>query len=165
MIERLCERSKSGRRRYRLGRFWGQGPVATVIGLNPSTADACQDDATNRRLVTLLHDSGLSGYWLVNLLPDVATDPRTVRWHNRRFSAWNRDAIARAVDDSERVIVAWGVHGAKLGFRGQISEMADAFWCFGVTQAGEPRHPLYLPRQTELVPYDFTAIESSSSVC
>ncbi len=136
-----------------------------MIGLNPSTADACQDDATNRRLVTLLHDRGFSGYWLVNLLPDVATDPRAVRWHNRRFSARNRDAIAQAINDSDRVVAAWGVHGAKLDFRRQISEMADAFWCFGVTQSGEPKHPLYLPRHTELVPYDFTAIASSSSVC
>ena len=37
----------SGEERLELGRRWGPGPIACVIGCNPSTADANGDDPTS----------------------------------------------------------------------------------------------------------------------
>ncbi|MGB1849554.1 MAG: DUF1643 domain-containing protein, partial [Litorivicinaceae bacterium] len=58
-----------------MGRFWGGGPVACVIGLNPSTADDQLDDPTNRRLIGLLDAESFKGYWLVNLIPESTPYP------------------------------------------------------------------------------------------
>ena len=137
-------------RRYQLARIWGAGPMATVIALNPSTADDHHDDPTNRRLIALLAAHEFEGYWLVNLLPDAQTDPRNIQWKNRRLSHRNRAAIEAAVQASERVVLAWGALGSRLAFRRQIIEMVGEAWCFGLTHTGEPKHPLYLPRSTAL---------------
>ena len=42
--------SACGRYRYLLSRRWGDGPELGVVMLNPSTANASQDDPTIRRL-------------------------------------------------------------------------------------------------------------------
>jgi hypothetical protein len=157
-MKRFSDWSVDRSRRYRLARIWGSGPIATVIALNPSTADDHHDDPTNRRLIALLAGHGLAGYWLVNLLPDAQTDPRKIQWKNRRLSHRNRAYIEEAIQASEYVILAWGALGSRLVFRQQIIEMAEEPWCFGLTQGGEPRHPLYLPRSTLLRRYNKTAI-------
>ncbi len=127
--------------------------MACVIGLNPSKANEASDDATNRRLMGLLSAQGFDGYWLVNLLPDVQTDPRQVQFSRRRLSVKNRRAIHGAMARSQITIVAWGHWGAHIAFRHQVLGLADETWCFGVTAGGEPRHPLYLPNHSTLVRY------------
>lgn len=155
-MKRFSDWSADRSRRYCLARIWDAGPIATVIALNPSTADDHADDATNRRLMGLLATHGFAGYWLVNLLPDVQTDPRRVQWAKRRFSPRNRASIEGAIDACDCVILAWGTLGSRLPFRRQIIDMAEAPWCFGLTQSGEPRHPLYLPKNTVLRRYTKT---------
>jgi hypothetical protein len=49
-----AEISSNKRYRYVLTRIWnGALPTLLFIGLNPSTADAQEDDATIRRLISL----------------------------------------------------------------------------------------------------------------
>lgn len=124
-----------------------------MIGLNPSTADDEYDDPTCRRLMALLRYAGFGGFFLVNLLPDAASDPRRVRWSNRRFSARNRSAIEIAIGQSDAGIVAWGAWGVRLPFRAQVLELVQHPLCFGLTKSGEPKHPLYLSAKTELQAY------------
>lgn len=162
-MRRVVESSPDGQRRYRLGRFWGAGAVACVVGLNPSVANAERDDPTNRRLISLLQSAGFSGYWLVNLLPEVEPYPSQLRWTDRRLSAANRRAIERAIHEAERTVVCWGRWGARLAFRQQVLAMAREPWCFGVTLTGEPRHPLYLPNHTVMQRYE--ALASSTGSC
>lgn len=152
-VARVADCSSDRSRRYRLGRFWGEGPVACVIGLNPSKANETTDDATNRRLMGLLSAQGFDGYWLVNLLPEVQTDPRQVQFKRRRLSLRNRRAIQDAMTVSHTIIAAWGHWGARIPFRHQVLALADETWCFGVTADGEPRHPLYLPNHSALSRY------------
>ena len=51
-IKKSAEISPDGMYRYSLERTWDEGkPTVLFICLNPSTADAVEDDATVRRMV------------------------------------------------------------------------------------------------------------------
>lgn len=160
-VLRSAEWSVDRKKRYVLGRFWGERPFASVICLNPSTADDTQDDPTNRRLIGLLSSQGFGGYWLLNLIPDIATDPRTVQWRGRRMSARNKVCILHHAAQSDCVVLAWGATAKSLEFRHRVREWFPTAQCFGVTRGGEPRHPLYLPNRTALCAYQ-QAVDSGS---
>ncbi len=63
-----AEISPCGRYRYRLGRAWGPAPRTMMfVMLNPSTADAYEDDPTIRRCVSFAKREGCTGIDVVNL--------------------------------------------------------------------------------------------------
>jgi hypothetical protein len=72
----------------------------------------------------------------------------------------NDEALVKAAKGSELVIAAWGVHG-ELGGRGEevatmLREITD-LRCLGATQAGHPRHPLYLRKDLQPIPFEGAA--------
>jgi hypothetical protein len=149
-IERVSDWSSCGRRRYRLGRFWTSGPIACVIGLNPSVANEQIDDPTNRRLICLLCDLGFGGYWLVNLIAESTPYPHQLGRSSRRLSIANRQIIEHAICVSDQTILAWGAGGIRCGFRYRLVQSINEPQCFGCTKDGEPKHPLYLPKHSKL---------------
>lgn len=46
-----------------------------------------------------------------------------------------------------------GAHGSLLNRGAEVSLLLDNAQCLGATKYGEPRHPLYIRSDTELVPY------------
>ena len=77
-----------------------------------------------------------------------ATDP--VGQANDRY-------LVDAADCAQTVVVAWGGRGALMD-RGEVvldllAGRGDIH-CLGLTQAGQPRHPLYLRRETMPVVFD-----------
>ncbi|MEG3593287.1 MAG: DUF1643 domain-containing protein [Pseudomonadota bacterium] len=149
-IRRYSEWSHGRRRRYRLGRFWGSGPIACVIGLNPSRADDKYDDPTNRRLIGLLTGLGFAGYWLVNLISESTPYPDDLGSGPRRLSAINHRSIQNSINDTDQTILAWGRGGRRCPFRKRIASSIQHPTCFGLTRDGEPKHPLYLPKNSTL---------------
>jgi hypothetical protein len=136
-----------------LSRFWEEGPIACVIGLNPSTADDRLDDPTNRRLIGLLKAQSFGGYWLINLIPESTPYPDRLGKHTRRLSNKNQSVIHETVTNTDAVILAWGAGADRCPFRyGLVEGFIDPL-CFGVTRHGEPKHPLYLPSHTKLEPF------------
>ena len=114
-MRRFSEWSACSRRRYRLGRFWGDGRVACIVGLNPSIADDTLDDPTNRRLVGLLDAQDFQGYVLVNLIPESTPYPERLGTYQRRLSAKNQAVIMQTAAHVDAVIwlggtVQCGVH-------------------------------------------------------
>ncbi|MBU25699.1 MAG: hypothetical protein CMD99_06685 [Gammaproteobacteria bacterium] len=152
-IRRTSEWSRDRRRRYRLGRFWGAGRIACVIGLNPSRADDENDDPTNRRLISLLGHLGFDGYWLVNLIPESTPYPKKLGSRVRRVSAINLQSIQNSVNEAEQTILAWGHGGWRCSCRKWIASSIQKPSCFGLTRGGEPKHPLYLPKYSTLQPF------------
>jgi len=145
--------SRCRRYRYWLRRSWDNDlPQCAFIGLNPSTADAQTDDPTLRRCVDFAKQWGCGSLLLVNLFALRATDPRALTTVpdpiGPRANIWLR----RAKHESKLLVAAWG-NGGMLQNRGHtVAMLLGALQCLGVTAQHMPRHPLYCPKNTPLIP-------------
>jgi hypothetical protein len=153
--------SDCGRFRYLLTRRFASvdGPAVTFIMLNPSTADAANDDPTIRRCMAYAQRWGHGSLFVVNLFAlrstssreisecaGVGVDPR---------GPDNLLYVRRACSTGE-VVCAWGNHGA---FEHAGARMIEWLRDQGVTplalrmtKAGHPAHPLYLPGDLQPLP-------------
>ena len=74
---RCAEIDPTGAYRYTLERTWDGGlPCIGWIMLNPSTADATQDDPTIRRCIRFSQSWGYGSLIVVNLFAHRATSPK-----------------------------------------------------------------------------------------
>jgi hypothetical protein len=151
--------SPCGHYRYALTRTWDEDkPTICWVMLNPSTADADQDDPTIRRVVGFSRSWGAGGICVVNLFALRATDPAElarhypVTWDEQQR---NEHTIAEATD-RRRTLVAWGAGGRLRGQDRRVMEMLKdrLVECLGTTKDGHPRHPLYVPGCTPPVPFE-----------
>ncbi|PXW76463.1 hypothetical protein C7451_105238 [Blastomonas natatoria] len=145
--------------RYRLERNVSMfGPVAAVIMVNPSTADAEVDDATIRRVVGFGKRLGWSKVIVGNVFAYRATDIRHLARASDPVGPDNAMHLREILEAAEVTIVAWGtLSKLPVGLREQwriVSETAESLTvplkCFGVTKDGHPRHPLMISYQTAL---------------
>lgn len=143
-----CERY-----RYLLTRVWTpDAPRALFVMLNPSTATEVQNDPTVERCERRARALGFGGFRVTNIFAWRDTDPRNMRAANDPVGPANDDAIidsclwAGSADD--RIIAAWGSHGAHLNRGAAVERLLRAqprpLHHFGVTQQGHPKHPLYI---------------------
>lgn len=155
-IERTASISPCKRYRYALGRHWDRSlGYATFIGLNPSTANAEQDDPTIRRCICFARDWGYGGIEMCNLFDWRATDPKTLPRQNLSLAvSYMNDVCLRVrVHSAKEVIACWGsVPWAQSRieevFRNVFSN--DKRWnCLRFTKNGFPGHPLYVPKSTK----------------
>lgn len=128
------------------GKFIGMGM------LNPSRADERRDDPTIRQCRARARQAGLSGLIVWNLFAFRATLPADLKRAPDPVGEHNDAAIALALSLSSRTIFAWGNHGAHQGRdRAVLARCRGAdVAVLGITGAGQPRHPLYLPRAARL---------------
>jgi hypothetical protein len=143
--------------RYLLTRRWGDGPDATFIMLNPSTADAFTTDPTCTRVIRFARREGAGGVTVVNLFGYRATDPAALRGQPDPVGPLNDVFIRGACPPGRLVIAAWGAHGTLTGRAAAVTGMLTAagvpLQCLGITGQGQPRHPLYVPAAAPLQPY------------
>lgn len=151
--------------RYRLWRHWSEEPLLGFCMLNPSTADAEVDDPTIRRCIGFAQRGGYGGIEVCNLFALRATDPaelftpRLVPDGSRHYlldpiGPENDAAILECLDRSEHIVCAWGGRkGNPLIRAKQVLHLLGKriILHLGLTQNGMPRHPLYLPNDTQLV--------------
>lgn len=150
--------SECGRFRYSLTRAWDRGlPQGTFIMLNPSTADASEDDQTIRKCIGFSQRLGLGGFEVVNLFAFRARDPKDLRAASYPCGPDNdqhiREALART---SGPVICAWGAHARGLHRPKEVLQLLmDAGHSSGNALAllkdGTPGHPVLLPYSDQLV--------------
>lgn len=141
--------SDCGRYRYRLWRQWRypQPPAVAFVMLNPSTADATQDDPTIRRCRGFAKSWGFGRLEVVNLCAYRATDP-TDLWDADEPTGPGNDAhILEVCRSVEQVVCAWGNHAPWPRAREVIGLLVDNHvplhvLCF--TKLGNPAHPLRL---------------------
>lgn len=149
--------------RYALTRTWDTDrPVATFIMLNPSTADAFKLDPTIRRCIGFARAWGCGGLVVVNLFGLRSTDPKGLYTHPDPVGVANDEVIAdQLAAAAGPVVAAWGAHGVHLNRCGQVGALVQqcgrSLLCLGVTNAGQPRHPLYVPGARPAVDYSVTA--------
>ncbi len=147
--------------RYDLTRAWSPANrKITWVMLNPSTADAEQDDPTIRRCIGFSQMWGYGGMTIVNLYAYRTSDPKELLKVKDPNGPENHDTILRRVSESELVVAAWGAFTEKVTFtRGRPSveslcrRLDVPLRCLGTTQSGAPRHPLYVKGTTPLEPF------------
>jgi len=150
--------------RYELARWWnpmpsGRVPMSDVwIMLNPSTADATEDDPTIRRCISFSQGWGSDGLRVVNLFALRSTDPGVLEHHDDPIGRHNDHAIRQAVhlarDSGGRVIAGWGAHPFAVSRAHDVARMLySSLECLGLTKTGAPRHPLYVKGTTEPTPW------------
>lgn len=140
--------SRCRRYRYTLWRRWdGERPLAMIIGLNPSTADATRDDPTIRRCIGFARDWGYGGLIVTNVFAYRATYPADLKAAPDPVGPRNDAWIRRMALQAELIVAAWGNDGAWLERSAHLRKMlAGRLKCLRLNAAGEPAHPLYLPR-------------------
>ena len=149
----------TGRYRYALRREWDpDAPRIAFVMLNPSTADAAQDDPTIRRCIGFARSWGYGALEVVNLFAWRTTDPQALRRVQDPVGPENDRYILRAGRRARETLVAWGNRGILLGRHEAVLRLLlrgrEAVHCLGWTQAGHPRHPLYIRADTVLIPFE-----------
>jgi hypothetical protein len=144
-----------GEHRYRLWRVWdATKPRVLFVMLNPSRADGQQDDPTIRRCVGFARDLGYGSFSY------RATTPKELfAWFhmgNSIVTPANDLHIKDAVQRAQFVVAAWGTHGGYLDRDKVVFALLREPHALGLTEAGFPRHPLYLPKDAQPFPYSIS---------
>ena len=135
--------------RYELTRQWDvSGQNALFVLLNPSTATEYQNDPTVERCERRARTLGFGAFRVTNIFAYRATDPKVMRKVADPVGPENDAALADGAAWADRIICAWGGHGAHLGRAANVQALlratAKPLWHLGLTQAGQPKHPLYI---------------------
>lgn len=151
--------SPDGTYRYTLDRVWNAHlPTAVFVMLNPSTADADEDDPTIRRCIAFAKREGCGGLTVVNLYALRSTDPAALRTHLAPIGSKNAMwTCAVLCNDPRLVIVAWGADPSAVDRARYAAHTIAAHglqpMCLGLTKSGAPRHPLYVRADQPLQPW------------
>jgi hypothetical protein len=156
----MAEFSEDKKYRYYLLRGWAVGGNTVVfIGLNPSTADEQYDDPTVRRCIGFARRWGFSEMVMLNIFAFRSTDPFALEKEKDPVGPKNDLFLREFCKEADLVVFAWGTHG-DLKWRGihtayMIKQTIshDKIRCLGINSDQSPKHPLYLKRDTQLVPY------------
>lgn len=150
---RWAEMSDDGVYRFVLGRRWDESlPECVFIMLNPSTADASEDDPTIGRCLNFAKNLGCGSLQVGNLYAFRATDPNDLFKTTEPTGGAKNDAVlAELLSRGEIVIAGWGAH-AKPDRVAELLRLpgANRITALGTTKAGAPRHPLYVHGATIL---------------
>ena len=152
--------SNCGAYRYWLTRTCpGDKGMIAFIGVNPSTADADNDDATVRKWRGFASRWGYSGFRVANLFAYRATNVKELAGVADPVGPENDHFMLAAVGGSELVVPCWGDR-AKLpkslwpridAVRESLRKITCApIRTFGLTASGDPKHPLMLGYDTAL---------------
>ena len=157
--------SPCGHYRWWLIRLWRpQAPRLLFIGLNPSRANGRCDDPTLRRLIGFANAWGYGSLEVLNLFGRISVSPAALRRCRDpvgdRCDAWIRRrlwAVGRKSGGVPSLWLGWG-NGGSWQSRDRavlqlLAAQGDRPHCLGRTAAGQPRHPLYVPRAGRLQPF------------
>lgn len=153
-----AEISDCGTYRYSLWRAWAPLlPTCVFAMLNPSTADATEDDPTIRRCIGFARREGCGRLVVVNLYSLRSTDPRVLGRHPYPNGPYAARIIAETLSAADGpVICAWGSDPAARDQAGFMLDLIRAYgkvpMCLGQNKDGQPKHPLYLRVDAPLVP-------------
>ena len=144
--------SDCGAYRYLLSRTWDDSlERITWIGLNPSVADADQDDRTIGRIVDFSNRWGFGGLDMLNAFAFRSTFPKQMQAAADPVGPENDAFIQRYCAAPRTVVAAWGVGGAFAGRHGDLVALLPNLECLTKTKHGFPGHPLYVRGDAERI--------------
>jgi len=147
--------------RYALTRAWDDSkPMVMFLMLNPSTADAAQDDPTIRRCIAFAKSWGYGSLCVGNLFAYRSTTPKELLSCENPVGDKNKFWIDMMAAKSKMIVCAWG--NANI-----VDKLAKRFtnesfqpllglnnlYYIDLAKDGTPKHPLYL--KGDLIPINF----------
>ncbi|MCI2055803.1 MAG: DUF1643 domain-containing protein [Oscillibacter sp.] len=153
--------------RYVLGTR-GKKPLI-CMGINPSTAAPDHLDPTLQSVERIAHANGYDSFLMFNVYAQRATRPDDMEPAlNEVLHAENKRAFAYLLSLSQQPAVwcAWGNIIEKRGYLfdcvrdfAALGQDAGAVWYAAgpPLKSGHPHHPLYLKRDTALLPFDLVS--------
>lgn len=159
--------SEDGVYRYLLTRQFSQllgeslTPPKNVlfIGVNPSTADALNDDPTVRKWTGFTSQWGFDSFSVVNLFAHRSTDVKALERTPDPIGPDNDANIIAEIERADLIVPCWGARGKlpkSLWFRIEdvLAMIGDRpMKCLGTTLSGDPVHPLFISYTTPLTDY------------
>lgn len=125
--------------------------------LNPNRADARLDDPTIRRCIAFAQTWGYGSLEVMNLFAYRTANPAELRRVSDPIGVENDRYLAGLTERIDCLLLAWGNWG-RLRARDQavlpLLSSAQPMYCLGRTKVGQPRHPLYLRRDSWPVTFD-----------
>lgn len=136
--------SPCGKYRFQLWRIWDKSkPLVLWIMHNPSTADETNNDPTIRRLIGFTKYWGYGGFYVGNLFPYRATDPKELLGKSFEEIA-PLENIRHTNEMKSKCSLFVLAYGNPI-IKDAIPEFFDADWmALKVTKDKNPSHPLYL---------------------
>ena len=140
--------SNSGLYRYELHREWDKkkGKVLFIM-LNPSTADANEDDLTTIRCINFAKKWEYGGISIGNIYPFRAKRPKDLRkWlktQNQRANFYyiNVSHVKEMANKADIIVCAWGCN-YKEGIPEWVEELGDLHYLELCDDGITPKHPL-----------------------
>jgi hypothetical protein len=160
-IQRAAEISECGLYRYALYRRWDEGETLNFLMLNPSTADAMQDDPTISRCIIRAKNLGFGALSVTNLFAYRSTDPKQLKRVSDPVGPLNDERILETARRAGMVLCAWGKDGMLLGRAFKVKQVLRregiVLHALKIGKDGAPWHPLYLPYELQPVPFEVAA--------
>lgn len=158
-IQRTAVFDSSGNYRYRLDRRWDNGAEVAFVMLNPSRADAFYDDPTLRACIQFAQAWSFGSLSVVNLFGYRTPHPKVLKQVGDPIGPENDAHVVRAAEGAAQVVLAWGNCGGWFERDRAILDLLEPYshklHYIKLNRSGQPRHPLYIKRDSPLSTYSF----------
>ena len=145
---REAEFSIDKKERYSLKREWDKSKNKILyIMLNPSFADDKNDDPTIRRLINFTKKFNSGGFLVGNIFTTITPNPKELD-KSKGMSDKNFEELIKLINKVDQIVYAWG---SSIEEPQLLKKLVLNPKCFGKNLNGTPKHPLYLPSQTNLI--------------
>ncbi len=143
------------------------------IGLNPSKANSCKDDATLRRLSSFCDFWGYGNLVVVNLFARISKSSLGLRNFNDPIGDLNDYHINFFIAKWSKIPnwdlwLGWGTRGSLRNRNNFAINLIEDYFHFrmdhfpkamgplviGTTKEGHPLHPLYASKTVKLLPFE-----------
>ena len=153
--------SECGKYRYKLIRDIPQlvrwVKPCLFIMLNPSTADATENDPTIRKCMAFANKWLCTRLTVVNLFAYRATDPNELESAEDAEGELNDGYLFDEVENHLKtgiIVAAWGAHKFARRRAEWVRNQLFQIECLGTNKDKSPKHPLFLSvKNTELEPW------------
>lgn len=150
--------SEGGRFRSRLWRIWDtELPRVLWLMLNPSTAGVTVNDPTIKTIIDFTQRWGFGGIEVCNAYDFRTKSPALLKASRYPCSPTNGLMLRAMMDgitaERGKIVAAWGTHiqpNRAIDIRVDAQLISVPLWHLGLTKGGQPRHPLYVRRDTAL---------------
>lgn len=139
-------------RRYAYALSWATDqPHLLWVMLNPGTGEAeGRRRNTFERCKRWTREQGYGGLMFGNVFSLRTRSARDLLKMSEPADDLNHEALELLSTLASGTIVAWGNHGARSDRPAALHGKLVQPCCFGLTLAGQPRHPLYVAKDTPL---------------